>query len=270
MTPLLLQPAIAVAVESPSRWAEATNLATELGLPLVVDPLSISPTHLLVLTESRLELRQPGVHAPGPIFIDFTTGTAAHRRQFGGGRRQPLARAVGLKSNAMPTVIDATAGLGQDAFVLASLGCQVRLIERSPIMAALLRDGLQRAMHDPEIGHWVRERLSVDHADGCEYLLTLREEQRPDVVYLDPMYPHRRKTALASKEMRLLRQLVGDDDDAPKLLDAALTCARRRVVVKQPRLAPALAGPAPDAHIIAPNTRFDLYLQSLQKNDQLR
>ncbi len=252
----------AVTVESPARWAEAANLAAELALPLVVDPLPTSPAYLLVLTESRLELRQLGVHAPGPIFIDFTTGTAAHRRQFGGGRRQPLARAVGLKSGAMPTVIDATAGLGQDAFVLASLGCRVQLVERSPIMAALLRDGWQRATHDPEIGHWVRERLSVSQAEGGEYLLTLHEDQRPDVVYLDPMYPHRRKTALASKAMRLLRQLVGDDDDAPQLLIAALACARRRVVVKRPRLAPALAGSSPDAHIIAPNTRFDLYLRS--------
>lgn len=253
-----LQPTLAVAAESSARLAEAAALAAELALPLAAD-LTIPPTRLLVLTEQRLELRQLGGDAPGPVFVNFTAGAAAHRRQFGGGRRQPLARAVGLKSGATPTVIDATAGLGQDAFVLASLGCPVRLIERSPIIAALLRDGLQRAGHDPEIGLWVRERLKLCQADGREYLQKLNEHQRPDVVYLDPMYPHRRKTALAGKEMRLLRQLVGNDGDAPELLAAALACARRRVVVKRPRLAPALNGPTPDAHIIAPNTRFDLY-----------
>jgi len=255
----LIPPTIAVAVESSAHLAEAAALAAELALPLVAD-LTISPTHLLVLTEQRLELRQLGADAPGPVSVNFTAGTAAHRRQFGGGRRQPLARAVGLKGSAMPTVIDATAGLGQDAFVLASLGCRVQLVERSPIISALLRDGLRRAAQDPEIGPWVRERLSLCQADGQEYLRGLSENQRPEVIYLDPMYPHRRKTALAGKEMRLLRQLVGDDHDASELLAAALACARRRVVVKRPRLALALTGSPPDAQIIAPHTRFDLYL----------
>ena len=257
--PLFTQPTIAVTAESPADLAAAVALATDLALPLAAD-LVIPPTHLLILTEQRLELRQLGADAPGPVYVDFIVGTAAHRRQFGGGRGQPLARAVGLKGGALPTVIDATAGLGQDAFVLASLGCRVQLVERSPIITALLRDGLQRAAQDPEIGSWVRERLSLCQADGREYLRSLREDQRPEVVYLDPMYPHRRKTALAGKEMRLLRQLVGDDHDAPELLAAALTGARRRVVVKRPRHAPALIGSPPDAQIVAPHTRFDLYL----------
>ena len=250
----------AIAVESPALLMAASELADELALPLAADSFAIPPTHLLVLTGLRLELRELGPDAPGPVYIDFIAGTAAHRRQFGGGRRQPLARAVGLKGGATPTVIDATAGLGQDAFVLASLGCRVRLVERSPIIAALLRDGLQRAARDAEIGPWVKERLSLCQADGREYLRGLSENQPPDVVYLDPMYPHRRKMALAGKEMRLLRRLVGDDHDASELLAAALACARRRVVVKRPRRAPALTGPSPDAQIIAPNTRFDLYL----------
>lgn len=260
--PFLPQPTLAVAVASPDALTKAIELAAELNLPFAADSLVIPPTHLLVLTEQRLELRECRISAPGPVFIDFTAGTAAHRRQFGGGRRQPLARAVGLKGGATPTVIDATAGLGQDAFVLASLGCRVQMVERSPIIAALLRDGLQRAAQDSAVGPWVMERLSLCQADGREYLRGLSENQRPEVVYLDPMYPHRRKTALVNKAMRLLRQLVGDDHDAPELLAAALTCARRRVVVKRPRLAPAIIGPPPDARIIAPNTRFDLYLTS--------
>ncbi len=256
--PLFTQPTIAVTVESPAELAAAVALAAELALPLVAD-LTIPPTHLLVLTEQRLELRQLGANAPGPVSVNFIAGTAAHRRQFGGGRGQPLARAAGLKGGALPTVIDATAGLGQDAFVLASLGCRVQLVERSPIIAALLQDGLCRAAQNPEIGSWVKERLCLCQADGREYLRGLSENQRPEVVYLDPMYPHRRKTALTGKEMRLLRQLVGDDHDASELLAAALVCARRRVVVKRPRLASALTGPLPDAQIIAPHTRFDLY-----------
>ena len=127
--------------------------------------------------------------------------------------------------------------------MLASLGCTVQLIERAPIIAALLRDGLQRAARTPDIGLLVTERLHLITADGRDYLRGLAESQRPEVVYLDPMYPHRQKTALVKKEMRLLRQWVGDDDDAPELLAAALCCAQRRVVVKRPRQAPMLAGP---------------------------
>lgn len=258
MAEFLIQPTLAVAAASSALLAEAAALASKLALPLAAN--AISPTHLLVVTEQRLELRELGLEAPGPVYTDFIAGTAAHRRQFGGGRRQPLARAVGLKGGVIPTVVDVTAGWGQDAFVLASLGCRMQLVERSPIITALLQDGLRRATQDPEIGQWVRERLSLCQADGREYLRGLSENQRPEVVYLDPMYPHRRKTALAGKEMRLLRQLVGDDGDASELLAAALSCARRRVVVKRPRLAPVLTGSLPDAQITAPHTRFDLYL----------
>jgi 16S rRNA (guanine1516-N2)-methyltransferase len=250
---------IALAREPSADPGTAAALAAELGLPLASDPGATGFTHLLVLTPERLELREPGPYASGPVYVDFAAGAVAHRRRFGGGRNQPLARAVGLKGPAVPTLLDATAGLGRDAFVLASLGCTVRLVERSPIIAALLRDGLQRAARDPDIGSLVMERISLTVADGRTFVRELPENQRPDVVYLDPMYPHRRKTALVAKEMRLLRQLAGDDDDAPELLVAALARARRRVVVKRPRRAPPLAGPPPDFAILAPNTRFDVY-----------
>lgn len=253
-------PGIAVISESPDNLAEATALAAELGLPLITE-LSVATglTHGLVQTLDRLELREWGADAPGPIYVDFAAGAAAHRRRFGGGRNQPLARAVGVKGGAMPTVVDATAGLGRDAFVIASLGCTVRLVERAPIIAALLRDGLQRAARAPDIGALVVERLHLIMADGRDYLRGLADNQRPDVVYLDPMYPHRQKTALVGKEMRMLRQWVGDDEDAPELLAVALRCARRRVVVKRPRLAAVVAGSPPGFQIIAPNTRFDVY-----------
>ena len=253
-------PELAVAAEHPANLSVATELAAELHLPLVTIPLTDTFTHLLVVTPTRLELRTLGSDAPGPAYVDFTSGAVAHRRRFGGGRGQPLARAIGLKGGAAPTVADVTAGLGRDAFVLACLGCTVWLIERSPIVAALLRDGLRRAAHDAEIGQMVRERLHFHSGDGRECLPRLTaNQQRPDVVYLDPMYPHRQKSAWVGKEMRLLRQLAGDDADAPALLAVALACAGNRVVVKRPRLAPSLSGPPPTARIVAPNTRFDLY-----------
>ena len=251
---------VGVFAASPSLEHPAAILATELGLPLASAAGAASYTHGLYLTLDRLELRELARGGSGPIYADFVLGQAAHRRRFGGGRGQPLARAVGLKANTAPTVIDATAGLGRDAFVLASLGCTVSLLERSPIIAALLRDGLARAARDREIGLWVRQRLHLLGADSRDYLPKLLAEQRPDVVYLDPMYPHRQKTALVKKELRLLRALVGDDQDAASLLATALVCARRRVVVKRPRRAPTLSGLTPDFQSCAPNTRFDIYL----------
>ena len=264
MTPTVAPPVaafrIAITRESAADPEAAVALAAALGMPLISERSTDGLTHLLVLTPERLELRELGPGAPGPVYADFAAGAVAHRRRFGGGRHQPLARAVGLKRGAAPTVVDATAGLGRDAFVLACLGCTVRLVERSPLIAALLRDGLDRAARAPDLGVLVAERLRLIVADGRDYLPQLAEDQRPDVIYLDPMYPPRRKAALTGKDMRLLRRLTGDDDDAPELLAVALTCARRRVVVKRPRRAPTLAGPPPDCQIAAPNTRFDVYL----------
>lgn len=250
---------LAVAAEFPELAPPAARLARRLALPLVGVSEHTFP-YLLVLTPERLELRQIGSRAPGPVYVDFVAGSLAHRRRFGGGRGQPLARAVGLKGDVFPRVLDPTAGLGRDAFVLACLGGTVELVERSPIVAALLRDGLERAAADPEIGPLVGRRLSLTEAEGCAYMAGLNEARRPDVVYLDPMYPGRTKSALVKKEMRLLRDIVGEDPDAPALLTAALDCARRRVVVKRARLDPALEGPEPATRIEAGNTRFDVYV----------
>ncbi len=238
--------------------AEAAALAQELGLPLALGPDFIADL-LLVVTPQRLELHEAGSKAAGPVYADFVAGETAHRRRFGGGRGQPLARAVGLRGGVMPTVLDATAGLGRDAFVLATLGCAVTLVERSKAVAALLRDGLRRAQGDPEAGPVVA-RMKPAPGDAAAVMLETREGERAEVVYLDPMYPHSGKSALKGKEMRLFRKLVGDDEDAPALLEAALAYAAKRVVVKRPRLAPPLAGPKPSAAITGKTTRFDVYL----------
>ncbi len=250
---------LALACEPAADQLTALRLAEALAIAHISEPIPLTCSHLLVLTPERLELRTLGQQPLGPIYADFTAGAAAHRYRFGGGRNQPLARAVGLRGARTPSVVDATAGLGRDAFVLAGLGCAVRLVERSPIIAALLHDGLQRARRDSLIGPWVAERMQLVTADSRVYLGQLAAAQRPEVVYLDPMYPQRRKTALAAKELRLLRWLAGADDDAAELLAAALTCAQQRVVVKRPRLAPALAGPPPSFQINTPKTRFDVY-----------
>lgn len=211
----------------------------------------------LVLTAERLELRKRDEPKLGAIYVDFVSGAMAHRRRFGGGRGEAVAKAVGIKGAYLPDVVDATAGLGRDAFVLAALGCRVRMLERNPIVAALLDDGLQRGYQNAEIGSWLRERMQLLHASGIDALATLTP--RPDVVYLDPMYPHRQKSALVKKEMRVFQSLVGADEDADALLAPARALATRRVVVKRPDYAPPLAGVVAQAAITTKSHRFDLY-----------
>lgn len=195
-----------------------------------------------------------------PLSVDFVAGRMGYRLRHGGGKRQPLARAVGMGKGAHPTILDATAGFGKDAFILASLGCQVDMLERAPMIAALLEDGLQRAAAIEELS-WINDRLSLCCLNATTYLAQQNKSAtNHDVVYLDPMYPHAGKTALPAKEMQILRKLVGSDDDAPSVLALACQYARKRVVVKRPRTAAPLPGPPPSNHIEAPNTRYDIYL----------
>jgi 16S rRNA (guanine1516-N2)-methyltransferase len=249
-------PRCAVGLAAEPERAQA--LAAQLHLPLCTADCA-DFTWVLSYEDGHLAIQETGHTSGGALWIDFTGGRAAHRRQFGGGRGQPLARALGLKGGANPTVVDATAGLGRDGFVLASLGARVTLLERSPILAALLADGLARATSHAEVGGTILPRVQLINTDSRDWLRHCPAAQRPDVVYLDPMYPAREKSALVKKEMRFLQALVGKDEDAAELLAAALTCASKRVVVKRPKGAPPLAGPLPSGAVVSKNTRYDIY-----------
>jgi len=187
--------------------------------------------------------------------IDFTTGAVAHRLRFGGGRGQNLAKAVGLKKGANPQVVDATAGLGRDAFLLASLGAQVTLIERSAQMHDLLKTALEKAQNS-EFAE-IAARMNLLFGDAKTLLPTLT----PEVVLVDPMHPPRGNSALVKQEMRQLRQIVGEDPDALELMHIALASARARVVLKWPRKAALPAGlPKPSHQILGKSTRYDVWM----------
>lgn len=240
---------------------KASDLAKKLALPFADSPDAAAMT--LVYTDTRLELRLPGEY-PGSaatiLAIDFLHGKAGYRHAHNCTINQPLARAVGIKPGFRPTVFDATAGMGGDAFVLASLGCPVTMSERSPVIGALLQDALERALIHPKTAHIVRERLSLIVGDARQTMSGLAEP--PHTVYMDPMYPHRSKSALNSLEMRLLRLIAGDDEDSPALLEQALSVAANRVVVKRPKGAPCVAGKMPSHEILMKNSRFDVYLRN--------
>ncbi len=254
---------LTVTWQTPSCLAAAQNLAKtyQLNLAKTVGCNS-SDLYSLYLTEERLELicHYKGTTKTHRIFAEFLKGPLGYRRLKGGGRNQAIAKAVGLKSLTPPlTILDATAGLGADSFVLASLGCQVHLLERSPIIAALLLDGLKRAEDQKEITEII-QKMQVTVEDARKILRDLPNENCPDVVYLDPMFPPKRKNTLTKIEMRIIRDIVGDDVDAPELLSLALKRAKRRVVVKRPRSAPILLGRTPSFLITGKSNRYDIYL----------
>ncbi|MCW9058822.1 MAG: class I SAM-dependent methyltransferase [Gammaproteobacteria bacterium] len=255
---------LAIEAEATELRDAARALAAEWGFRL--DPAP-DQEYVLRLTGERLELCSRKDPRSGSVFVDWAGGAAAHRRLFGGGRGQPLARAVGLKAGATPTVLDATAGFGRDAFVLACLGCRVTLLERHPAVAALLQDGWRRACADAEIGALVRERMRVIHGDARQWLAALPASERPDVVYLDPMYPERRKSSLVKKEMRALQELLGKDPHAGELLPVALAAARQRVVVKRPMGAEALNHQPPTMSIKGKQHRYDVYVTKVLAHD---
>lgn len=257
----LCQNTVAVARSALGDRFQAEALAESLGLDNlgVVRPRDVGDIPvLLFLDEQGLGLQLTGKGAPGPVRAEFVTGKMGYRREHGGGAGQLVAKAVGLqKTRATLHVVDATAGLGQDAFVLASLGCRVTLFERNPVIHALLADGLARAALNVDCAAIV-ERMRLLEGSSIDWLAQA-DAEAADIVYLDPMFPHRDKSALVKKEMQVFRTIVGDDEDSGQLLAGALERARYRVVVKRPRKAPAIEGPEPATRIEGKSSRYDVY-----------
>lgn len=189
-----------------------------------------------------------------PLRCDWTSPEVL--RRIAAGRKQLLARAIGLHKQRELSVLDATAGLGRDGFTLAALGAEVTLVERQHLFAALLRDARQRCLQD---ANWQQAAARTEIIES-DALAVLSGTRRWDVVHLDPMYPHRGKQALPQKEMQFLRELTSGDPDADALLEPARCCARLRVVVKRPIQAAPLAGCEP-AHVLSgTQARYDVYL----------
>jgi 16S rRNA (guanine1516-N2)-methyltransferase len=250
-------PVINIATRFPDLEPKAIALAKRLALPYV-ENLVPAADYSLLLTPDHLCLQDN--HSKSlPLIIDFLSPQTTYRRQRTSLKRETLARAMGLKNHTTPKIVDATAGLGLDSFILACLGFEVTLLERSPIIQALLEDGIQRAQLDPTVAP-IANRLHLITQDTTLWLQTLTEDAHPDIIYLDPMFPTRTKSALVKKEMRIFHDIVGDDPDADQLLRLALTCAAKRVVVKRPRLATHLADLTPSFSQTGSSCRFDIYL----------
>jgi len=230
---------------SPS--AELIALAQQFSLSLVTSEPSLP---YLVLIEEKLCLVEPRAKYK-PIVVDFLAGKNRHREQFGGGKNQLICKAVGISKNYKPSVLDMTAGLGGDAFVLAALGCNVAMQERNPMVAALLNDGVQRLKAS---GSDIS--LALLHTDSLQSSTSISA----DVVYLDPMYPDTKNKAAANKEMTVFKDIVGKDTDAAGLFERAKSVATYRVVVKRPKKGELLGGVEPTYQQMGKSSRYDIYV----------
>lgn len=239
---------------------QALALAKQWGFNFLERlPQHYNNSHYLQLTPLHLQLVQYKEKFSGPIYVDFTAGQTAHRRLFGGGKGQTIAKAVGLNKLSQPVILDATAGMGKDAFIFAALGARVILMERSPIAAALLSDGLQRAAVDKDIADIINN-MTFLFADTLQLNNTMQLNETPDIIYLDPMFPHRKKSALVKKEMLAFQSLIGDDNDSNELLEISRKIADKRVVVKRPIKAPFLDNCKPSYSMAMKKHRFDIYI----------
>ena len=250
---------------------DAETLAEKLNLPLIdFSQIKHTPVaevdYFLEYASDGLCLKPAVRSSHGPVRCNFNSGANVHRRRHGGGNGQAIAKAVGVSGKFAPQVLDLTAGLGGDAFVLAGLGCKMQMLERNPIVHSLLSDGLQRAsiegQGDTELAE-IMARMNLLEGDSATYLNGLPAEQLTDIVYLDPMFPERKKSAKVKKEMQAFHGIVGADEDASALLDLALVRARYRVVVKRSASAGYLADRQPTYSLEGKSTRFDVF--ALQK-----
>ena len=240
------------------RLQQAKDFCDANDLPLLKNK-SDSYDLQLIFHDDLVELYDRQLNTS--ISIDFLKGTLAHRQQFGGGRGQAIAKAIGMRSGVTPSVLDTTAGMAGDAFILATLGCSITLLERSPIIFALIEDAVQRASLSESFAEVLEQGFTIANREANEYIREQVEAgiSPPDVIYIDPMYPHKKKSALVKKDMQILQRLHGTDDNAGELLDIALAYARKRVVVKRPLQAETISEKKPNTCIKSKKTRYDIY-----------
>lgn len=214
------------------------DIAQRFGVELESRPLQLE------FARGRLQLRDTREGAPGAIFVDANSSDIKRRVRVG--RELPLLKAV-LGKMGVDRVIDATAGLGRDSFVLAYAGIEVLAIESNPVIVALLGDGVDRSR---------LENLTVLQGDSLELL---SEVAAGAVVYLDPMFPARQKQAAVKKEMQYLQLLEFPETNEQELIDTARSGGANKIVIKRPAKSP-IVGERPNHSIGGKTVRFDVYL----------
>lgn len=232
---------IAVGYEDQTLYADALKLAERLALPL-----DNQAANLLLLTAHSLRLKISPFKA---LEANFSVEFWNKRRQEG--KKQGIVKACQPKPG--KRILDATAGWGRDAAILAVFGASVLMLERNPVIHALLEDALTRQ----DTASRLALQLQLEKANAMDYLYSLAEADYPHLIYIDPMHPSRQKSALVKKDLQILQQINGPDSDVLALIELAKTRAKEKVVVKwPPSLAPLIK---PDFSFAGKTVRFDVY-----------
>ena len=189
-----------------------------------------------------------------PLSLSFSTSKFLRRIKAASKTSELIARAVGTRHGLK--VIDCTAGLGREGFLLAYLGCDVTLIERSRVIHTLLRDALNSASYDPDLKRVVN-RISLHQSDSRDFL-----SQHPswDVIYIDSMFPEKKKTSLPKGDMQYLQRFLSNETNDESLLKRAFRCNFKRLVVKRPLKTGFDEIRKADLRIQNDRIRFDIYL----------
>ena len=231
----------------------AERLGTTIGAVPLYDERAIDPSDLVARFDADgVSLQRGG--------LSMRADLAAMLPRLKAGRlnRELLVRAARIKGAQVGEgplrAVDATAGLGEDALLLAAAGFEVMLFERDPVIAALLADSLRRAREHPQLAD-AASRMHLAGADSVEAMPAI--DPAPDVVYLDPMFPERRKSAAVKKKFQLIHYLEHPCDDQEALMRAALAAHPRKVVVKRPIKGPYLAGIKPSYSLAGKSVRYD-------------
>ncbi|MEE4246902.1 MAG: class I SAM-dependent methyltransferase [Kangiellaceae bacterium] len=207
-------------------------------------------------TRINRQLTLQGVldHQGFSLSFQLESPQMAYRLVHGGGRKEPLLKALGLKPNETATVVDATAGMGRESVLISHFGYRVIAIERQPIIHALLADALRRFDQTTDSAG----KIELIYGDSIDVIEELKDTA--DVVYMDPMFPERDKSAAVKKEMRIFKKLAGADLDDAELLNIALAKSQKRVVVKRPIKADFIGNISPSHQITSKKHRFDVYM----------
>ena len=229
------------------------QLAERLAVPLYPSPTNDS--FFLTWRDGCLKLLDQELLKKGGLTVDIEPRNG-EQRSWPAPKDGALAQALGRKTR---TVVDATTGWGQDSLHIFRMGYELLCIERSPVMVELLADGFVRLAQQDWMLRLNLEPPRLLQGNAIELLTGL--ESPPDCIYLDPMFPpKRKKSALAKKSMMILRELLGDDQDKGQLFEAALNAAGKRVVVKSPDYAEPLGG-KPSQSFQGKLLRYDVYLK---------
>lgn len=232
------------------------QLASRLNIPLRNSTDILAEPFYLCWRDGCLKLLDQELLKKGGLSVEIEP-RPGEQKSWPAPKQGALAQAIGRKTK---TVIDATTGWGQDSLCLFRMGYEVSCIERSPVMAELLDDGFHRLAQLDWMQRLQLQAPQLITGNAIELLGSL--DMPPDCIYLDPMFPpKRKKSALAKKAMVVLRDLLGDDTDKEELFTAALQATAKRVVVKSPDYAEPLGG-KPNESFSGKLLRYDVYLKA--------